>query len=105
MKRIIKASDESTAGLEVGEGAVRLSGDRTSFFYSDPSGVYLVGNVSILAEPQNIRIASNYVFPTAYKGQIPSTLASPQAIFIEDSPVEGFTELADSVTALLGELL
>lgn len=105
MRRIIKASDESTAGLEVGEASVRLSGDRTSFFYSDASGVYLVGNVSILAEPQNVRIGANYIFPTAYKGQIPSTLASPQAIFVEDSPVEGFTELADSVTSLLAELL
>lgn len=105
MRRFIKASDDSPAGIEVGENAIRVSGNRENFFYADASGVYLVGPISLLAEPQNIRIGSKYVLPTAYRGVIPSTLASPQPMFVENSPVEGFADLAEEVASLLGDLL
>lgn len=105
MIRYIKTSEASQAGLEVGENAIRLSGSRESFFYSDASGCYIIGPVSILAEPNNIRVGSKYLFPTAYQGVIPSTLASPQPIFIESSPVQGFSSLAEEVASLLSDLL
>jgi hypothetical protein len=105
MIRYIKASDASQAGLEVGENAIRLSGGREAFFYSDASGCYIVGSISLLAEPNNIRVGSKYLFPTAYQGVIPSTLASPQPIFIENSPVQGFADLAEEVESLLSDLL
>lgn len=105
MRRILKASEHASAGVEIGESAVRMSGSRENFFYTDGSGCYIVGPVSFLAQPENIRVAANYVLPTAYEGAIPSTLASPQAIFVENSPVEGFADLAEEVGRLLGELL
>jgi hypothetical protein len=105
MKRVLKASADSLAGLEVTENASRLNGSKESFFYTDESGCYIVGNISILAEPQNIRIAGGYTFPKAYEAQLPSTVVNPQPILVSQSPVEGFTDFASEVAKLLGELL
>ena len=63
--KVFKFRPSAQAGLEVAANSVRLSGSRESFIYADESGVYIVGNMSILAEPQNIRVAGGYTFPTA----------------------------------------
>jgi hypothetical protein len=104
-RRVIKASQDALAGLEIGENAVRLSGNRENLLYVDESGCYIVGNVSILAEPENVRIGSGLTFPPAYKAQLPSTAVNPQPILIANSPIQGFTDFASEVADLLGELL
>ncbi len=104
-RRVIKASSEALAGLEIGENAVRLSGNRENLFYADESGCYIIGSVSILAEPQNIRIGSGFTLPTAYQAQLPSTTVNPQPILIANSPVQGFADFAGEVATLLGQLL
>jgi len=104
-RRVVKASPDAEPGLEVGENAARLSGSRNSFFFADDSGCYLVGNLSFLAEPQNMRIASMYTFPTAYRAALPSTTYNPRPMLTPNPPVEGFTSLATEVARLLGELI
>jgi hypothetical protein len=104
-RRVIKALPDANAGIEVGRNAVRVSGSRESFIYVGEDGLYLVGPISILSEPQDIRIAGTYTFPTAYKCAIPSTMVTPQPILEVNSPVEGFASIASEVARLLGELL
>jgi len=105
MRRIIKAARDAEAGAEITRFSSRLSGSRNSFFYTDESGCYIVGPVSILAEPQDIRIAAAWTLPTAYEAALPSTSVTPRPILTPSSPVEGFAELAAEVSRLLGELL
>jgi hypothetical protein len=104
-RRIIKASQDSLAGLEVGENFSRLSADRENLVYVDESGCYIVGKISILTEPENIRIGGGFTLPPAYKAQLPSTAVNPQPILISNSPVQGFTSFAQEVATRLGELL
>jgi hypothetical protein len=105
VRRVIKARPTAFAGLDIGETAVRLSGSRENLVYIDESGVYIVGPVSILAEAQDIRVATNYTFPTTYQCTLPSTAVNPQPILVEHSPIQGFTSLAEEVARLLGELV
>ena len=104
-RRIIKSSPDAQAGLEVGEQAVRLLGSRETGLYMDPSGVYVIGNISLLAQPENIRVAGSYTFPSANKARLPSTAVNPQPILVDNSPVEGFSDLASQVAELLGRLV
>lgn len=104
-RRVFKADPTSEAGLEIGRNAVRLSGSREAFLYVEGNGVYLVGPVSILAQPENIRIGGSWTLPPAYKAALPSTAVNPQPILEANSPVEGFTSVAEEVARLLGELL
>ncbi len=104
-RRVIKVSADALAGLEVSEDAAKLSGSNESFFYADESGCYIGGNISIRANPENIRIATGYTFPTTYQAQLPSTAVNPQAILMVNSPVEGFAAFAEEVASLLGDLL
>ena len=104
-RRVIKASPDALAGLEVQENAVRLSGSNENLFYSDESGCYIVGPISIKTNPENIRIGTGYTFPTAYQAVLPSTAVNPQPILIANSPIEGFSDFAGEVAELLGQLL
>ena len=105
MKRIFKVTPETDAGVEVTEQSARLSGNRDNFVYTDDSGIYCVGSVSFLAEPQNMRVAGLFRFPTAYEMAIPSTAITPRPMLIPDPPVDGFTNLASAVAEFISELL
>ena len=104
-RRVIKATPDALAGLEVQEEASKLSGSNESFFYTDESGCYIVGPISIRTDPENIRIATGYTFQPAYRAQIPSTCSTPQPTLIANNPVEGFAAFASEVAELLEELL
>jgi len=104
-RRIIKATDEATAGLVVDVQASKLSGDRDNFIHMCSDGISLVGNISFLTEPQNIRIGSMWTLPTGYQGMVPSNAINPQPMFIVNNPVGGVSSLAEEVARLIGELV
>lgn len=105
MKRVLKVTPTTDAGIEVTEQSARLSGNSENFVYADDSGVYCVGPVSFLSEPDNMRIAGMFRFPTAYEMTIPSTVVSPRPMLIPDPPIEGFTNLAEAVADFISELI
>jgi len=104
-RRVIKAAADALAGIEVREDSVRMNGSNENFFYADESGCYIRGPMSINTNPEDIRRATGYTFPPAYKAQLPSTVVNPQAMLIANSPVEGFADFASEVATLLGQLL
>ena len=104
MKRVIKVHETAAAGLEIGPEAAKLAGSRENFFFANDRGCYIVGPISILTETQNIRVSANYRMPTPYELAIPSTIVTPQPVLIENSPVEGFSSIAEEIASLLGEL-
>jgi hypothetical protein len=104
-RRVLKAVPSSQAGIEIGESSVRVSGGRESFVYAETDGLYLVGKLSILAQPEDIRIGASWTLPTAYEAALPSTAVNPQPILVPNSPVEGFSSVAEEVARLLGELM
>lgn len=105
MRRVIKADLNSDTGIEVGSQAVRIAGNLNNLIHIDSGGVSIVGPVSFLAQPEDIRIGGQWVFPTGYEGQLPSSIVNPQPMFIAHSPVAGFQDIADQVAELLGELI
>lgn len=105
MKRVLKVTPTTDAGIEITENSSKISGDRDNFLYVDDSGVYCVGPVSFLSEPQNMRVAGMFRFPTAYEMAIPSTVTTPRPMLIADPPVEGFSNLASAAAKFISELL
>ncbi len=103
--RVIKASPDAMAALEIKEASSRIAGNNENFFYADESGCYISGHISIRTDPEQIRIATGYTFLPAYQAQLPSTVVNPTPTLIANSPVEGFSAFADAVSDLLGELL
>lgn len=105
MARTIRVTGESAAGVEVSEGSVKAYSANENLIYVDSTGVYIAGNMSILTEPNNIRISSLFKFPTAYQMMLPSTTVSPQPQLIPSAGVEGFASLAADVARFLSELI
>jgi hypothetical protein len=104
-RRVLKASADAMAGIEIQEEAISINGNNENFFYADESGCYIAGPISIKTDPDQVRIATGFTFQPAYKAQIPSTCVSPQPTLVANNPVEGFSDFADEVANLLGELL
>lgn len=104
-RRVIKARVDAPAGIEVRQESVKIGGSQENLVYVDGSGVYIVGPISILSEPENIRVGSSWTFPTANKASLPSTAVNPQAILESNSPVSGFSNFAQEVARFLGEIL
>lgn len=105
MSRVIKDHADSQAGILLTDSTVRVQGGRSSFLYGDPTGIYITGPVSFLAQPENIRIGVDYVLPPISYGFLPSTSAHPRPMYIYNSPVEGVASVLEEVQRLLQELI
>ncbi len=104
-RRVIKATPEAEAAVEVGERACRMLGSPGAGFYTDESGAYIIGAISLLAQPEQIRVGGAFTFPRGNDARLPSTAVNPQPILLDNSPVAGFSDLVTQVADLLGELL
>ena len=104
MPRVIKSGVESTAGVVVSDNTVKMYGDKNNLFYTDETGVYIVGPVSITAQPENIKIASMFNFPTAYEMMVPSTVVTPRSMLVPSQGMEGFANISSIVAKLFSEL-
>jgi hypothetical protein len=104
MSRVIKATPTSTSGVEVSSEYAKMYGDSNNLFYTDSTGTYIVGNVSIHAQPDQIKIGSLFNFPKAYEMMVPSTVVSPRSMLIPSTSMEGFKTVADIVGTFLSEL-
>jgi hypothetical protein len=105
MSRILKATPDAQAGVSIGREAVRVAGSRESFFYADRSGCYITGKISLVTNPEDIRIGTLWTLPRGYLGQLPSTTATPQPMYVINPPITGFADIAAEVARLLSELV
>jgi len=103
-RKVIKARPDADLGIVV-SGASVLVGGEESFFYADPKGISLVGDISILADPSHIRVATNYVFQDANHLTIPSTVVTPQPVLVANSPIGGLREIGEEVARVLSQLI
>lgn len=104
-RRVFKSSPDSMAGLVIEEQFAQLNGNNENFFYADESGCYIRGPMSIHSDPDQIRINTTFTFPAAYKAMLPSTAVNPTPLLEVNSPIQGFSDFANEVADLLGQLL
>lgn len=107
-RKVWKSNPEGTAGIEVTDSSVTMvSGTsvKTSALRVDDTGTYIGGKVSIMSMPDQIRVGGLWVHNNPFLGMLPSTLASPIPALKLNPPIQGITDLVETVAWAQGFLL
>lgn len=103
-----KTHPDATAGVQITPDTVSISvakvGDVNGIFV-DETGVYLRGNISIMASPENIRVGGFWTQSSPWLQMIPSTLGFPVPNLIVNPPLKGIADMATAVGWMMGMLV
>jgi hypothetical protein len=107
-RKVWKSDPNAEAGIEVRDESVTMiagTAGAPSAVRVDKSGTYIGGKVSIMSMPDQIRVGGLWVQNNPFLGMLPSTLASPIPALILNPPIQGITDLVESVAWAQGFLL
>lgn len=103
-----KASQDATAGMQVTDGSVQATVatvDGVNGLYVDDSGVYIRGKLSLMTNPEQIRVGGLWVQPTGWQQMFPSTMAFPNPNLLLSPPLKGVAEMAQAVSWMMSLLI
>ena len=100
--KTLKAHPAATAGIVVGENSVRLTVTEENNVSIDERGTTISGPMSLATSPNQIRISALFTFQTIAMGVLPSTMATPSAMYMIDPPVKQVANLVKQVAIMAG---
>ncbi len=103
-----KANQDSTAGMQVTDGSVQATVatvDGSNGLFVDESGVYLRGKLSLMMNPEQIRVGGLWSQPSGWLQMFPSTMAFPNPNLLISPPLKGIADMTAAVSWMLGLLL
>ena len=107
-KKTWKASQDATAGMQVADNSIQATvatADGVNGLFVDESGCYLRGKLSLMVNPEQIRVGGLWVQPTGWQQMFPSTMAFPNPNLILSPPIQGISDMAQAVSWMMGLLL
>lgn len=103
--KVFKSHPESKAGLVVAESTVRATVNEDNGVMIDERGTTITGPISLAASPNQIRVGGLFTFQNSIMGMLPSTMATPSAMYMIDPPVKQVANLVKQVgvmSAIIG---
>jgi hypothetical protein len=103
-----KANQDATAGMQVTDGSVQATVgtvDGVNGLFVDESGCYLRGKLSLMMNPEQIRVGGLWTQPSGWQQTFPSTMAFPNPNLILSPPLKGIADMAIAVSWMMGLLL
>jgi len=102
--KTIKSHPSSDSGIVVSEKSVRLTAAEDNGIMVDERGTSIAGPMSIVSSPNQVRIGGLFTFQTSVMGILPSTMATPSAMYMIDPPVKQVVNLVKQV-AMMGAII
>ena len=100
MTKTIKNRPWSTAGVILNDRLIRMTVDEDNGIMVGPGGSTFQGPISIVASPTHIRIGGLWTFNKSVELTLPSTLATPAPVLLQDN--NGVTESFESIVKDVG---
>ena len=103
-----KAEQDAAAGVQVTDGSVQATVstvDGANGIFTDESGLYLRGKLSMMMSPEQIRVGGLWAQQTGWQQMFPSTMAFPNPNLVISPPIKGITDMAKAVSWMMGLLL
>jgi hypothetical protein len=103
-----KADQDATAGMQVTDASVQATVatvDGANGILIDESGLYLRGKLSLMMNPEQIRVGGLWSQSSGWLQMFPSTMAFPNPNLIISSPLKGINDMAQAVSWMMGLLL
>jgi hypothetical protein len=102
--KIIKANSAAKAGIVVSENTVRMTVNEDNGIMVDERGTTIAGPISLACSPDQVRVGGLFTLQNAISGMLPSTMATPSAMYTINPPVKQLAGLVKQV-ALMGALM
>lgn len=98
----IKANDDKNneTGLFLGNKDLHLSATPDKFIEINDKGISLSGPVNFQVSPSQITFGGIMALPDFYRGLIPSTVATPNPIYLPKIPIETIKLMKDLATLM-----
>jgi len=103
-----KTKEDAIAGIQVGDAHVTMAvsdGKKIAGIHADESGLYLRGKISILTQPQHIRVGGFWVQNSAWRQMFPSSIAFPNPALVMKPGMQGITGMISDIQFMMGFLL
>jgi len=100
MTKTIKNRPWSTAGVVLNDRLIRITADEDNGVMVAAGGTTIQGPMSIVASPTHIRIGGLWTFNKSVELTLPSTLATPAPVLLQDN--NGVTESFQSIVEDVG---
>jgi hypothetical protein len=107
-KKTWKVDQDATAGMQVTDKSVQATVatvDGVNGIYVDESGTYIRGKISLMTNPEQIRVGGLWTQPSGWQQMFPSTMAFPNPNLIISPPLKGVRDMALAVNWMMGLLL
>jgi hypothetical protein len=102
--KILKSNPKAEAGVVVADNSVRATVNEENGLMVDERGTTIAGPMSLATSPNQIRVGGLFTFQTSVMGMLPSTMATPSAMYMVDPPVKQVVSLVKQV-ALMGAMI
>jgi len=102
--KTIKIHPSAEAGVVVAENSVRVTVNEDNGIAVDERGTTVTGPMSLASSPNQIRVGGLFTFQTSVMGMLPSTMATPSAMYMIDPPVKQVIGLVKQV-GLMGAII
>jgi len=106
--KTIKSKPENATGIQVGDTHCEMtvgSGGTTNGVRVDETGVYISGNMSLMASPDQIRLGGLWTFNSPWMLMFPSTMAFPIPTLMISPPISGIAQVAEAVAWAMSMLV
>jgi len=103
-----KSKQDASAGMQVSDNSVQATVgtvNGVNGLYVDESGVYIRGKLSLMVNPEQIRVGGLWTQPTGWQQMFPSTMAFPNPNLIFSPSLKGASDMAQAVSWMMGLLL
>lgn len=102
--KVLKSSPKAKSGIVVSDNSVRMNATEENGVMVDERGTSISGPMSLATSPNQIRVGGLFTFQTSVMGMLPSTMATPSAMYMVDPPVKQVITLVKQV-ALMGAMI
>lgn len=102
--KVIKSKSDSETGLVVADNVIRMSSKEDNGIMVAENGTTISGPMSLVSNPNQIRVGGLWTFNTPYQMMLPSTYATPAATLLVSPPVQQLTTIMQDAAIMIGLL-
>lgn len=104
--RILKHSynKNSNTGIKLSDKSIEIIGDEKNFINLSEKGISISGNVNFQTNPSNITFGGIFAMPDFIRGMIPSTVTTPNPMYLPTLPTNLLLSLGDLASMASGWL-
>lgn len=104
--RVIKYdyTKDSNTGIKLSDKSVELIGDESNFISVNDKGIGISGKVNFQTNPSNVTFGLIFGMPDFIRGSIPSTITTPNPLFLPTIPTDLLLSLGDLASKASGWL-